>query len=211
MSSPLRKLVYVGDPMCSWCWGFAPEIESLSEEYPVEVVVGGLRPGPSAQELEDHMARFLESHWVEIAKRTGQPFDTAFLDRRDGWTYDTEPAAVAVTLLRETEEEKTLAYFTDIQHAFYADGLDVTDFDVLTDLVVPHGVDSDNFRRMLETDDAKKRAWTDFSRARNWGISGFPTLVGELDDDRLALLARGWTQADLIRTRINSLSEAATG
>ncbi|MFQ5523922.1 MAG: DsbA family protein, partial [Acidimicrobiia bacterium] len=41
----ITKLIYVGDPMCSWCWGFAPEIEDLADEYPVEVVVGGLRPG----------------------------------------------------------------------------------------------------------------------------------------------------------------------
>lgn len=197
--------------MCSWCWGFAPEIVSLATDLPVEVVVGGLRPGPSAQELEDRMAEFLRSHWVEIAEKTGQPFDTAFLDRRDGWVYDTEPAAIAVTLLRESDQPSTLEYFTEIQHAFYAEGRDVTDFDVLTDLAAPHGVDVDRFRPALETQEAKKRAWADFSRARNWGISGFPALIAELDDDRLALLAKGWTRADLIQTRIASLGAEAAG
>ena len=52
METLVRKLIYVGDPMCSWCWGFAPEIESLADDYPIEVVVGGLRPGPSAQPLD---------------------------------------------------------------------------------------------------------------------------------------------------------------
>ncbi|MCZ6504367.1 MAG: DsbA family protein, partial [Actinobacteria bacterium] len=84
MNTHLRKLIYVGDPMCSWCWGFAPEIESLADEYPVEVVVGGLRPGPSAQPLDDRMAASLRHHWVEVSERTNQPFDTAFLGRRDG-------------------------------------------------------------------------------------------------------------------------------
>lgn len=197
--------------MCSWCWGFAPEIESLSSEYPVDVVVGGLRPGPSAQELTDQMAEFLRHHWVEIAERTGQPFDTEFLERRDGWVYDTEPAAVAVATMREMNQPATLSYFTDVQHAFYADGEDVTDFDVLTNLASEHDVDPDSFRSELETEPAKKRAWADFSQARNWGISGFPTLVGELGGDRLALLARGWAKADIIRSRIGSLDEAAAG
>ena len=139
MSQPLRKLIYVGDPMCSWCWGFAPEIEALAGDHPVEVVVGGLRPGPSAQPLDDRMADFLRSHWVEIQERTGQPFDTNFLERRDGWVYDTEPAAIAVTQMRERNEPATLDYFSNVQRAFYAEGKDVTDFDVLTDLAVPYG------------------------------------------------------------------------
>ena len=211
MGNPLNKLIYVGDPMCSWCWGFAPEIEELSDEYRVEVVVGGLRPGPSAQPLGDRMADFLREHWVEIAERTGQPFDTEFLERRDGWLYDTEPAAIAVVSMRNMNEAATLDFFTDVQRAFYAEGRDVTDYDTLADIAADHSVDRDAFRARLDTEDAKKAAWADFSRARNWGISGFPTLVGELTGDRLALLARGWTKAELIRTRIGSLDEAAAG
>ena len=208
MTDRITGLIYVGDPMCSWCWGFAPEIESLAEEMPVEVVVGGLRPGPMAESLEDRLAGFLGHHWAEIAKRTGQPFDTTILERRDGWVYDTEPAAIAVTQMREMNETKTLGYFTDIQMAFYGRGEDVTDFDVLTELTEGHGIDQEAFAEALRSEEAKTRAWSDFSRARNWGISGFPTLVGELEDGRLALLARGWSPADVIRSRIASLAEA---
>lgn len=209
MTDRITGLIYVGDPMCSWCWGFAPEIESLANELPVEVVVGGLRPGPMAQPLDDRMAGFLQHHWEEIARRTGQPFDTAFLERRDGWVYDTEPAAIAVAQMREMDEARTLDYFTDVQMAFYGNGEDVTDFSVLAGLTGGYDVDRETFASALETDEAKQRAWNDFSRARNWGINGFPTLVGELGDGRLALLARGWAPADTIRERIESVPEAA--
>lgn len=206
---PLQKLIYVGDPMCSWCWGFAPEIEALADEYETEIVVGGLRPGPAAQELEDRMASFLADHWVEIAERTGQSFDTSFLDRRDGWAYDTEPAARAVVTMREMKGDETLEYFTAVQQAFYAEGRDITDFDELVDIAADFGVQG--FQERLESEESKQAAWADFSKARNWGITGFPTLVAALPDDRLALLARGWTKADVIRKRISSLGEAATG
>lgn len=210
MTGPLHSLVYVGDPMCSWCWGFAPEIERLAETIPVEVIVGGLRPGPMAQPLEERMAGYLRTHWVEIAERTNQPFDTDFLDRTDGWVYDTEPAAIAVTVMRELNEPGTLSYFTSVQRAFYADGIDVTDFDELTRLATGFGVDIGAFDEKLRTEEAKKAAWADFSQARNWGISGFPTLVGRLTDDRLALLARGWASADDVLTRIDSLDQVAS-
>ena len=211
MESPVTKLIYVGDPMCSWCWGFAPEIEALSSEHPVEVVVGGLRPGPMAEELEDRMDAFLRHHWEEVGERTGQPFDTDFLDRRDGWVYDTEPAAIAVAELRHRQPERALEYFTRVQRAFYAEGRDVTDFAVLTELASGFDIDPGEFTESLVTEEAKERAWQDFARSRNWGISGFPTLVGELGDGRLALLARGWSEAEVIRARISSLDEALTG
>lgn len=211
MKGPLLKLIYVGDPMCSWCWGFAPEIESLSKEFEVEVVVGGLRPGPSAEALTDRMADFLRHHWVEIADRTGQQFDVAFLERRDGWVYDTEPAAVAVVIMRDLHQPSALGYFTAIQRAFYAEGRDVTDFDVLAELASAFPIDSSALRSRLGTREARQAAWADFGQARNWGISGFPTLVGELSGDRLALLARGWAPADVIRSRISSLQGAEAG
>lgn len=210
MADRVTGLVYVGDPMCSWCWGFAPEIESLAEDLPVEVVVGGLRPGPMAQTLDDRMADFLAYHWEEIAERTGQPFDTGFLERRDGWVYDTEPAAIAIAQMRAMNESRTLDYFTDVQSAFYARGEDVTDFEVLSRLTDGYDIDRDAFAEALATDEAKKRAWDDFSRSRSWGISGFPTLVGTLEDDRLALLARGWTTAATIRERIEYVAETET-
>lgn len=211
MGSPISKLVYVGDPMCSWCWGFAPEIEALAEEHPVEVVVGGLRPGPMAEELGEGMARTLRHHWDEVAERSAQLFDTSFLDRRDGWVYDTEPAAIAVVAFRGLQPERTLSYLTRVQHGFYAEARDVTDFSVLAELAAVFEVDQSAFAAALITEEAKQRAWEDFARARNWGISGFPTLIAELPDGRLALLAKGWAKADLIRTRISSLDEALAG
>jgi putative protein-disulfide isomerase len=209
MTDRVSGLIYVGDPMCSWCWGFAPEIESLAGDHPVEIVVGGLRPGPMAQTLDERMALFLSHHWVEIAQRTGQPFDTGFLDRRDGWVYDTEPAAIAIVEMRETSPGETLSYFTAIQYAFYAEGRDVTDFSVLTEIARHRGIDPETFASALPGEDAKRRAWGDFSRARRWGIDGFPALVGDLGDGRFVLLARGWTDAATIRDRIRRVAAAS--
>ena len=42
------KLVYVHDPMCSWCWGYAPSWHklkaALESKLVVEYKVGGLAP-----------------------------------------------------------------------------------------------------------------------------------------------------------------------
>jgi putative protein-disulfide isomerase len=47
------SLICVGDPMCFWCYGFAPELTAVKEQWQdslnFEIIVGGLRPD------ENHM------------------------------------------------------------------------------------------------------------------------------------------------------------
>ena len=71
------ELIYVGDPMCSWCWGMAPVVERLAarDDVDTRIIVGGLRPGPRAQVLDADMREMLAGHWAQVASVTGQPFN----------------------------------------------------------------------------------------------------------------------------------------
>lgn len=202
------EFIYVGDPMCSWCWGFAPVLDQLQEAFtiPIRVVVGGLRPGPSAEVLDDRMRRTLAHHWHRVEERSGQRFDHAFLARDDGWVYDTETADIAVVTMREHNEKQLLPFFFRLQQAFYAEGVDITDRSEYEPLVEAFDVDVDGFMRDLYSPALKQRTWEDFAEARRLGVSGFPTLL--LDDGDRALVAspgyvpgeqlipalRGWIQ-----------------
>jgi len=41
-------IIYIGDPMCSWCYGFAPELSKTIDHFDnkanLRLVMGGLRP-----------------------------------------------------------------------------------------------------------------------------------------------------------------------
>ena len=65
-------LYYIGDPMCSWCYGFTNEWSAFVAALPnVKFIylMGGLRPDgtESMASLKD----FLAEHWHEINQRTG--------------------------------------------------------------------------------------------------------------------------------------------
>jgi putative protein-disulfide isomerase len=173
------EFVYVADPMCSWCWGFAPVVERMQDVYevPIRLVVGGLRPGGAATELDDGLAGVLAHHWHQVEERSGQPFDHGFLDRRDGWRYDTELPAVAVVAMRELDPGAELAFHTRLQRAFYAEGVDITDPDVYPGLLGEFGVDSALFLARLGNDATRQTAYRDFADARSLGVAGFPTLL----------------------------------
>lgn len=191
------EFVYVGDPMCSWCWGFAPVLDRMQEVYdvPIRTIVGGLRPGAGAEVLDDRMERFLAHHWHQVEEASGQPFDHGFLRRRDGWRYDTEIPAVAVVTMRSLNPEATLAFNARLQRAFYAEGADITDPGAYPDLVAGFDVDGDEFARRFGSAEMRARAWEDFGEARSLGVAGFPTLLID-DGDRYRIVTRGFAPAD---------------
>jgi putative protein-disulfide isomerase len=190
------ELVYVGDPMCSWCWGFAPVLDRIRDVYdvPLRVVVGGLRPGPEAEELDDRLAEILGHHWEQVEAASGQPFAAAFLERRDGWHYDTEVPAIAVVTMRQLDESQTLPFHSRLQRAFYAEGIDITDPAAYPDLIAGFEVDADKFTQLLASDDSRTRAWADFAEARSLGVAGFPTLLVR-DGQEWTIATRGYVPA----------------
>ena len=191
------EFIYVGDPMCSWCWGFAPVLERMTEVYeiPMRVVVGGLRPGGEGEELDDRVAATLAHHWEQVEHASGQPFDHSFLKRRDGWVYDTEVPAIAVATMREQSPDDTLRFHTRLQQAFYAEGIDITDRAVYSDLLDGFGVDTDKFMDLFGSNEMQKRAWQDFAEARSYGATGFPTLIIR-DGEEYGIITRGYLDAD---------------
>lgn len=186
------ELIYVGDPMCSWCWGLAPVIDELSQRTDVDlrVVVGGLRPGAQSQPLDHRLRQTLAHHWEQVHSRSGQPFDTATLER-DDWQYDTELPAVAVTTMRRHAPDRSMRFFNHIQGAFYRDAIDITDLAVYPSLLDGFGVDPGSFVAEMDTDEARTRAWQDFAEARSLGVTGFPTVLLEVAGS-IQVLARGY-------------------
>ena len=100
--APSPRLIAFVDPMCSWCYGFAPVLEAIAKHYgaslPIHLVMGGLRPG-TTEPMTDKMKTMIREHWEHVHTASGQPFDMAFFDRTS-FTYDTDPAARAVVLMR---------------------------------------------------------------------------------------------------------------
>src|SRR5450830_630029 len=163
------RLLYVMDPMCSWCWGFAPVAEALVEQaqaagVELHLVVGGLRTGSGAA-LEPATRRYILEHWQAVTDATGQTFkrDGAL---PEGFVYDTEPACRAIVTARSLAPDCAWKLLGLIQRAFYVEGRDVTLASVLVELAETAGIP-------------------------RIGFAGFPTLLAERNG-QLALLTNGY-------------------
>ena len=203
-------LVYFADPMCSWCYGFGPQLEALLRERPhlrVDVVMGGLRP----YETEAATPAFREmiaGHWEHVARESGLTFNDAAL-RREGFVYDTEPACRAVVAVRATDATRTLAYLKRVQRAFHVEGRDVTDREVLADLAADEGLDRAVFLAAHGSSVAKDAVRQDFSATQQTGVTGFPTLAVGYPERRYFLVTSGFAHAKEIADRLDRIHDLA--
>ncbi|HWV08867.1 MAG TPA: DsbA family protein, partial [Pseudomonas sp.] len=136
------RLLYVMDPMCSWCWGFAPVLASLAEQaaahgVSTHLIVGGLRRDRVAIDAAARV-RYL-GYWQAVNASTGQLFNFEE-GLPEGLVYDTEPACRALVTARHLDVDSVRPLAELIQEAFYTEGRDVTQASVLVELAEQAGL-----------------------------------------------------------------------
>jgi putative protein-disulfide isomerase len=199
--------------MCSWCYGFAPEMDKLMAEYSgkldIRLVMGGLRPGKLAQTMTPAIGRVIKHHWHEVGKASGQAFNMEFFER-EGFVYDTEPAAKAVIVIEQLAPQFAYEYYHAIQHGFYAENRDITKIEFLSEYAVKYGVSGDDFATAFAKPESHEQTWAQFKFSAQLGVRGFPCLVHE-NLGEYTLITRGYQRFDAIRPALERLHAASVG
>ncbi len=209
-----NQLIYFADPMCSWCWGFAPVIKATQERFgdrlPVRLILGGLRVG-TTKPLDDKGKASIREHWQHVEELTDQSFDHGFFDR-DGFVYDTEPACRAVVAARRLSANAALPLLRRLHQAFYAENQDVTDSATLAALAAETGLSRDGFEAEWDAEDTRRETATDFQITRDTGIRGYPALIVGGDENGYSLVTLGYQPWQEIEAAIDSwLARAQVG
>ena len=210
---------YVGDPMCSWCWGVSPALKELAaycaaKQINFSVHVGGLRAGGGG-EWNAAFKSFLRHEWETITQVTGQTFGFSVLDKVE-FNYDTEPACRAVVAMGHLLEKRgdssqvILAFFSAIQKQFYVDGADPKQPEFYRGLCAQFGVAYEDFLQMFSSAWVKEQTIEEFQRCRSWGVRSFPTILLELDG-QITLLAAGRTTRNALIEKLESLPNLHVG
>jgi len=215
----MSKFVYIGDPMCSWCYGFGPEIQRFlltQPEAELDIVVGGLR-AYNRQVMDEGQRDMILTHWKKVAQISGLPFDMAGLDRQ-GFVYDTEPVCRAVVTAKILAEDMPsmaiLEVFLALQRAFYAEACDVTDEAVLAQVASEalnafDGTDSfdvASFYETLTSPPSRDETRQHFEQVQRWGVRGYPVLLA-VKEDGLHMLSSGYANAETLQAAYQQLAD----
>jgi putative protein-disulfide isomerase len=202
------KLIFAGDPMCSWCYGFGKELSTLMErhpELPLQILVGGVRAG-ATDLLDDAGKQFRLAHWARVEANSGLPFNRAGFMARQNFVYDTEPVCRAVVAARRLAPEgDMLQVFRALQTAFYADALDTTDGRVLSEVVAKAlHIDAGSVHQAWLAQDTIAATTADFRYARELGVRSFPTLLLETPAG-MAVVSPGYAKVEEMDRSLNAL------
>lgn len=178
------EIIYVGDPLCSWCWGIAPALKELKNHYAsqqinFQIVVGGLRPG-GGEAWDEDFKEFLLHHWEEVNERSGQPFGYDLFDRAH-FDYDTEPSCRAVITAQEFDIKDPLAFFEAIQHKFYVENENPNEVGFYESICATFEIDFQQFKTLFLSDGMKIKTNKEFVMNRNWGVKGYPCVLLKKD------------------------------
>ena len=194
--------------MCSWCYGFEPQLHQLIEHYKSKInftiLMGGLRPGggtPWDQKMKD----FLRHHWEEVEKKTGQIFKYNLLTW-DSFNYDTEPACRAIVVIRDLIPKKVFPFYKFIQKQFYLKNEDPNDLNFYLTICDDLEISKDEFTKRFYSEEYKNKTIADFKDCGQFGVRGFPSLIFIDSNNEYHVISGGYSTFDLMKERIDRLS-----
>lgn len=188
------QLIYILDPMCSWCWGFQPTLQQILQQAQaagvhVTLRVGGLRTGQQAV-LDDAKRAYILQHWRTVAQVTEQPFEFANA-LPSGFLYDTEPACRALLVARELDHSRVFAFLQRLQQAFYQENIDITQAQTLRELAGQAGYDTQAFCDAFDAPQTRLDTEAEFAWVSRLAVRGFPTLLAQ-HQQQYALITNGY-------------------
>ena len=199
-------IIYVGDPMCSWCYGISNELiqleSELSSTYNFELVVGGLRPG-GGDEWNTDFRSFLKHHWEDVAKASGQRFNYDILDLEE-FNYDTEPACRSVVVIRDIAPDKAFDWFASVQKGFYYENEDPKNVEFYKSICEVHNINFQEFKTRFQSEEYVQKTKNDFAIAAQLGVRSFPTILLKRNDS-LSIVANGFARKSQMVERISQI------
>jgi putative protein-disulfide isomerase len=167
-------------------------------------MLGGLRPG-NTERFDESRRAYILQHWHAVHERTGQPFN---FDFRMGptFTYDTEPASRATAVTRQLVPGKEWDFLRRVQEAFYVQNADITKTEILEEIAMTLGMETLQFRQVFHDSQTKQFVWDEFDQARQLGVDGFPTVLGQ-HGQSVSTLMHGYQDFETLVSSIDKFFE----
>jgi len=207
------KIIYCYDAYCGWCYGFSPVIKELwlrhREQFDFETISGGMIPVQDTKHI-GNIAQYIQGAYQTVEQTTGVKFGKDYLwhifnpDESD-WYPNSEMAAIAMAIFRESYPDQTIAFAADLQYALYEEGRDLTDKEAYRHLLEQYNIDTEIFFQKLGSEAYKEKAYYDFSLIQQLKVNGFPTVFLQLDDAKLYMISRGFSTLEAVEQRMNKI------
>lgn len=210
MNKEKGTLYYIYDALCGWCYGFGPVIKKLHENYAdrinFQVLSGGMITGSRVGPLAN-MAAYIKQASPRVTETTGVSFGEAYLNgllADPTYISNSVPPAVALCILKEAQPNKQVAVAHEIQRLMFQEGKSLNEPTAYLDLAEQAGMAEEVFTQKFSDPAYLAKAQEEFATVQQWGITGFPAVVLQ-KQDQLYLVANGFVPYDQISATVNQV------
>ncbi len=210
-------IYYCYDAWCGWCYGFSNVMKGIFSEFKdrldFEVLSGGMI-------LPDHpvhigaTAAYIESAYKRVEEMTGVKFGEDYLwhirnpDKSD-WYPDSLKSAIALCIFKEYYPDQQVSFAADLQYALKFEGRDLTDNEAYRHLLEKYNIPAEEFYEKLASEEYKEKAQYEFALCRQLQVTGFPAVLIQVSELKFHLLARGYTDFETLKERIENVMQLA--
>ena len=177
MSEP--RLIYIYDPMCSWCYAFNSSLQELQKDLPSTIrfsyLLGGLAPD-STEPMSADLQNTIQQAWQRIEKTV-----THVQFNYDFWKLNTPirstyPACRAILAAKKQGVEYATKLLHAIQTAYYQKAKNPSLQETLLSCAAEIGLNTDSFIRDLNSSAINNELRKEIEFARNLGVASYPSL-----------------------------------
>lgn len=206
-------LIYCYDAYCGWCYGFSPVMKKITAEYShqldIEVLSGGMMIDEDVMPI-GKIGPYIQKTYTRVEELTGIKFGEDFLwhvfnpDQSD-WVLNSEKPAIALCIFKELYPERQIGFATDLQLALNQEGRDLDDDEAYRHLLEKYSIQPESFYRKLKSEEYKEQAYYEFTLCKQLQVSGFPCVFIQTGDLKFMMVARGYTDYETLKTRIDNV------
>lgn len=185
---PDDTIAVYSDFVCPFCYlGRASLREYLAETEDAPDVewrvfdLRGYKRGPDGEIQEDVADGKDEDYFADVrdnVQRLRDEYDVEMLGLDDVPDVDSWDAQQAALYVKQTDDDETFSgFYNALFDAYWQDGREIDDPDVLADVADAVGISGTEVRNAIADDQLAEELRERFEDAKDLGISGIPTFV----------------------------------
>ena len=206
-------MIYCFDAYCGWCYGFSSVIKKIAAVYEDRLYIDVLSGGMILPEKPVHIrvsASYIYNAYPQVEASTGAKFGADYLwhiqnPEESDWYPSSEKPAIALCIFKSYFPEKSVAIASDLQHALYAEGRDLTDNEAYRHLLEKYSIQPEVFYEKLAGETYRDMAHQEFAMVKQLQVTGYPTVLIQTDETRFHMVARGYTPEKALCERIDAV------
>ena len=209
-------LIYCYDAYCGWCYGFSEVMKKINSAYKHKLEIEVLSGGMILPEQPVHIgatAEYINKAYTRVEELTGIKFGEDYLwhvrhpDQSD-WYPNSEKPAIALCIFKEYFPDQQINFAADLQYALHFEGRDLTDDEAYRNILEKYNFPAEEFYEKLHDETYREKAHYEFALCRQLQVTGYPAVLLQKNESKFYLLARGYTDYETLRKRLeNALNE----